>query len=345
MTIAIRGESAYSSREVQAEMVSIHMAPMQGLTDHFFREVYFNHFPGVDFTYSPFMILEKGGLRSRDARELEAGAKEGDRFTPQIAAAGAGEAERLTRLLVEQGVRRVNLNLGCPFPMLTKRRRGAGALPHPEQVADTIQAIYSVNADLRVSVKTRLGLESPRELDALVPIFNRYPLDAVIIHPRIGTEKYRGIPAWDELGVQGPKLTAQVIANGDIDTVDRGAHLLETFPFVSGIMMGRGLLRDPFLPARMKHIPLGDAEPVILRSFHDGLYAVHGKRLQSPDHLLSRMRELWRYFADSFPNPPKAYKSIKKSRTPAHYEDAVNRLFEELGKQQKEDEAAPLHLS
>lgn len=308
----------------------IHMAPLQGLTCHLYREAYFECFPGVDFTYSPFVMLQRGALRGRDERELEAGKAEGERFTPQIIAATPGEAASLTRTITDKGFNRLNLNLGCPFPMLTKRGRGAGLLPHPERVDDILEAIYAVSPGIRLSVKTRLGLESPREFDDIVPVLNRYPLSRVVIHPRIATQKYSGVPLWNEFEKQGTGLTALVIANGDITTRDRAAEVVELYPFIHGIMIGRGLLMDPLLPMRIRQLEMPASIESALRAFHDRLFEAYAGTGRSPAHLLDKMREHWRYFCQSFPMPHKAFKRIKKCRSVSAYHDHVDALFEGL---------------
>ncbi len=308
--------------------IHLEMAPMQGVTDAVFREAFDRFFGGIDETYSPFVLLERGGVRPRDRRELDAGREAGARFTPQIAAGTAAEAGRLRDLLARRGFRRLNLNFGCPFAMLTRKRRGAGALPHPGLVAELLEVLTSGEPPMVVSVKTRLGLLSADELGAVVPILNRYPLEKVILHPRVATQKYGGAPDWRAFGAVAEALDAPVIANGDILTPADARRIVTEHPRVRGLMIGRGLLMDPFLPMRIKGLPLPDRPGAVLEAFHDGVYAALEARL-APPHLLHRMTGFWSYYAESFPRGRKLYKAIRKAKRISVYREVVAGAFQE----------------
>ena len=306
--------------------VRIEAAPMQGYTDGIFRSVYAQCFPGaVDRAYTPFLDLERGDLRPRDRRELAVAAGEAFEVTPQIVAASPEQAVALQAFVSAAGFDAINLNLGCPYPMVTRRRKGAGALPHPALVESLLGALFE-GAPMRVSIKSRLGLQSPREFEALIPILNRFALEKVILHPRTATQLYDGAPNWDAFADYGRALTAPVIANGDIRSAADAARILERFPFIDGIMAGRGILCDPLLPFRIRGLPISDA-PGMLKTFHDRLLAAdEGGR--SPSHLLDKMTAFWRYFSAAFPCPDKAYKKIKKSKTLNAYRANVEEVFE-----------------
>ena len=304
----------------------LEMAPMQGFTDHLFRDAYRRYFSGIDGTYSPFILLERGGIRRRDDRELAAGRDEGEAFVPQIAAGSAEEARQLKTALCRAGFQRVNLNLGCPYPMLTKKRRGAGALPHPTLVSDILTVLGEEMPKMVVSVKTRLGMTDADELAAVIPVLNRFDLEKIILHPRVAAQQYSGAPDWRRFDRYGRALNAPVIANGDIDTPAAARNILHDHPFAKGLMLGRGLLMDPFLPMRIREIPLPTAPGAALRGFHDHLFCAYEARL-SPPHLLHRMTAFWSYFAASFPRGKKIYKAVKKSKHIEAYHAVVEAAF------------------
>jgi tRNA-dihydrouridine synthase B len=310
-----------SSRQIQIEM-----APMQGFTSEIYRRAYLKYFRGISHTYSPFITLARGSIRSRDRRELEAGQDSGAEFTPQIIAATGSEATDLVKIVIESGFERVNLNLGCPFPMVTKRRRGAGLLEHPEQLRHVLESIFNASETLHVSVKTRLGYRDSKEFQELITVFNDFPLKKIIVHPRIGTQKYGGEPNWDDFERLAPCLEAPVVANGDIETAADAQRLLSRFPFVTGLMIGRGLLRDPLLPSRIMGMDPPPNKLNTLRDFHDEIWASHIQQGLSPVHLLDRMKAFWSYFAFSFENPHKVFKKIKKCRDAGRYVEIVKQV-------------------
>ena len=303
------------------------MAPMQGLAGHIFRSVYLSIFEGVDHSYCPFVRLRGGQFSTRDHQELVAGLSVGDDFTPQIIAARPSEARSLCERLAEHGHRRVNLNLGCPAPMETKRKKGAGLLPYPDDVEKLLETLCRFEPTLAVSVKTRLGLSLKGEFSALVPVFNRFPLRAVIVHPRTAKQMYSGAVAWEDFGQQARLLTMPVIANGDMRTLHDAQNVLEAFPWIAGLMIGRGLLRDPFLPAAIKGLDLPSPRADTLRRFHHKLLEAYERSGMSPGHILDKMRELWKYLAYSFEDAPKVARRCKKVRSIDGLQDLVNALI------------------
>jgi tRNA-dihydrouridine synthase B len=304
----------------------IEMAPMQGLAGHLFRAVYLSIFEGVDHSYCPFVRLRGGQFSTRDHKELEAGLSVGDSFTPQIIAASPSEVRALCERLAEYGHRRVNLNLGCPAPMETKRKKGAGLLPFPDEVEKMLETLCRFEPTLEVSVKTRLGLRLKGEFSALVPVFNRFPLSALIVHPRTAKQMYSGAVAWEYFGQQARLLTMPVIANGDMRTLYDALNVLEAFPWIAGLMIGRGLLRDPFLPATIKELELPSQRADTLRHFHDKLLEAYERSGMSPGHILDKMRELWKHLAYSFEDAPKVARRFKKVRSIEGLQDLANSL-------------------
>ena len=180
---------------------------------------------------------------------------------------------------------------------------------------------------MRVSVKTRLGLLKTEEFEALIPVLNRFPLEKVILHPRTATQMYKGAPDWTAFAAYGSALAAPVIANGDIFSAADAVRAQQEYPFISGVMVGRGMLQDPFLPRRIRGRPLPEEPCRVLKEFHDRLFAAH-KGSRAPSHLLDKMVAFWRYFSAVFPDRDKVYKKIRKAKTLSAYRACVETLFE-----------------
>ncbi len=200
-------------------------------------------------------------------------------------------------------------------------------LPFPERVEHFLKAAIPRLAG-RLSIKTRLGRHHPEEIQSLIPIFNRYPLLEVIIHPRTGVQMYTGHPDLEAFGACIDQLAHPVVYNGDIKRRNDFHRLAERFPAAAGWMMGRGVIANPFLPGEIKSAAGAGGNPVErFHRFHDDLFERYRIRLHGPGHLLNRMKGFWGYFPKCFRDSDKGRKRILKARSLAHYRDAVRRFF------------------
>ena len=82
---------------------------------------------------------------------------------------------------------------------------------------------------LPVSVKTRLGIESPEEFPPLLEIFNRYPMAELIIHPRVRRQFYKGMPDREAFALAA-RRDLPLVYNGDLFTAADCAALQAEYP-------------------------------------------------------------------------------------------------------------------
>jgi tRNA-dihydrouridine synthase len=306
--------------------LTICLAPLQGLTTFTFRNVYARFFSGCDRAMAPYVTTRPGkSLAAYKLKDLAPKNNHGLLLVPQLLSKETDEFIGLARALYDLGYAEINWNLGCPFPTAVQKKRGAGLLPHPELIGKFLDSVCGQIPN-RLSVKTRLGLAKADELLALMPVFNQYPLCEVIIHPRLGVQKYEGRPDLDAFGQCLALSRLPVAYNGDIRTVEDFARLAARFPSVDRWMLGRGVLADPFLPARIKKAPaLSPAEEKRkLREFHDALFAEFRHLLSGPGHVLDRMKGYWHYLAVSVPDSEHFLKAIRRTKKPEHYAALVN---------------------
>lgn len=306
----------------------IYMAPFQGITGQVFRACYAKHFQGVDSMYTPYFagINHGSRLSEKKKNELQSIFENGIRIIPQILSKDAEEIIRFAGILKNLGFEELNWNLGCPYPQVANKKRGSGMLTYPALVAEILEKVFT-EIKIGFSVKCRIGYFSPDEIDELVPVFNRFPLYELIIHPRIGKQLYSGTADSEKFAHIANQLRMPVVYNGDIFTVEDFIRLQNKFPSVTHWMIGRGILSDPFLPARIKGIELPLNPSLHLRRFVDDLYIQYRK--QSVDNLaiLGFMKEYWRYLSESFNDPHKILKKIKKTRSFDEYEETVAGIF------------------
>ncbi|MEN8247143.1 MAG: tRNA-dihydrouridine synthase family protein [Thermodesulfobacteriota bacterium] len=317
------------SIESSSHSHQLYMAPMKGFTDCVFRQVFAEHFHGFDLAITPFIASKRDcPVRRRHVRD--AWPENNTRLTvvPQILSKVASDFAAMANYLYDMGYDTVNWNLGCPSPMVASKKRGSGLLPHTNRIDAFLEDALTAMKG-RLSVKVRLGWETPADIFRLLPVLNRYPLEEVIIHPRTGRQAYEGgvdLAAF-EACLSYTKHT--VVYNGDIRTLADFQHVSRSFVDIDRWMIGRGFLADPFLPDTIKNgQDRIEGKIQRLQQFHEALFHAYAARLKGPSHLLKKMKGVWRYLALSFEPFDRTLKKMKKSTRPDQYLDLVNRFFE-----------------
>ncbi len=306
---------------------AVYMAPLQGLTDHTFRKVYPKHFDGIDRAYTPYFSINSKNMpsKSKVAKFLDAG-RESFEIIPQVLTTDAKAFSAFTELVSEMGITMVNLNMGCPFPVVTKKGKGAGMLPHPEKVDAFLEKIFAT-PKTAVSLKVRLGLESEKELFELIPVFNRYPVKEIIIHPRIGSEYYEGNPNRDLFAEAEAQLKPEVVYNGDIFSVEDYHAYSDRFPDNEKIMLGRGILQNPFLCEQLKGIQSSENPISRIKPYLDELIMALANDRTKGEKFPQGIKEFWWYLSKSFNHPGAVFDLIKVENTFEGYHTAVEKVF------------------
>jgi len=310
----------------------IYLAPIQGITDRIYRNLFPHYFKGVDLAIAPFISSAKRMKPGNNLlRDFYPGRNTGIPTIPQILSSSPDDFAVLANMLYDIGCGTVNWNLGCPFPMVRKKGRGAGMLCYPARVEAFMEkALPALKPAL--SIKLRLGLTCPDEVLELIPIFNRFPLTELIIHPRTGVQMYEGEVNLDVFGQCLTLSQHRIVYNGDIDSFEKYDLLAKRFGSVDRWMIGRGLIGDPFLAEKIK---FNTEKPChekikIMRTFHDHLFEEYLKVLSGPAHITNKMKEIWTYMGSFLENRKKILKKIRKTHHRDSYVDVVNKIFDEL---------------
>jgi tRNA-dihydrouridine synthase B len=306
---------------------SLCLAPMRGLTGRTYRSVHERHFGGFDRAFAPFIPTVKGErVKPRLLRDVEPDPTIRTPLVPQIIGRDPDDMLLLLRAFADLGYAGANWNLGCPWPQVTRKRRGSGLLPYPDMVCAILDRVMA-ETPIAFSVKLRLGKDDPAEICSLLPRLDAYPLSEVIIHPRTATQMYEGTADVEAFEGCLPLTRHTVCYNGDIFCRARFERLRARFPSVRHWMLGRGPLRDPFLPLRLRGASLTD-ESRRVRAFHDDLCAQYQELLGGGSPILGRMKELWSYLSCSFDHPERVFKLVRKTQRIVHYEEAVEQVFQ-----------------
>lgn len=305
-----------------------YLAPMEGITTYNFRRAYHKYYGGMDKYFTPFIGNRK--LNSRERNDILPEHNQGMRVVPQILANRPEDFLSIADAAVSYGYPAVNLNLGCPSGTVTARKRGAGFLSVPEELERFLDEIFD-KCSLRISIKTRIGVEDPEEWDRLSELFSRYPMEELIVHPRLLREGYGGRVHLEAFAAAAERLKMPLCYNGDLISLDGAGTeygtlgwLTSRLPSVDTVMVGRGILQRPgFLT--------GDFSADTLRAFHDEILEGYIQIMSGDTNTLYKMKELWTFMIQSFENPGKHLKKIRKAGSITEYRTAVDGIFRECG--------------
>lgn len=304
-----------------------YLAPMEGITGHIYRNVYEKYFHNIDKYFTPFIVPNQSlSLKTKELRDLLPENNEGLNVVPQILTNDAEGFILTANKLKQLGYDEINLNLGCPAGTVVSKKRGSGFLAYPDELDKFLDEIYKIS-DMKISIKTRLGKERPEEFYNLIEIYNKYPLEELIIHPRTREDFYGNIPNL-KMFKEALSLSKHPICyNGDIFTTKNYNDIVKEFPEIDKVMLGRGVLANPGLIGEIRENNFISKE--VLKEFHDEIFENYTILLNEDKNAMYRMKELWGYMSHIFTDNKKYYKKIKKAQKAKDYREAVSRLFEE----------------
>lgn len=303
-------------------------APLDGITRSVFRRVWHRRFGGADRIFVPFFSPTHHHIvTSRDLREITREGAEDLPLVPQVMTRLAPDFLWAAEVLEDLGYTEVNLNLGCPSGTVTAKGKGSGFLARPEELDAFFEAVFT-SVRLPVSVKTRLGYQTPEEFPRLLEIFNRYPIACLTIHARVRPEKYKGPLHLDVFGEALRSSRNPVCYNGDLDTAADVEGIGSRFPALEAVMIGRGGVADPALFRKLRGGPAATREE--LQAFTQELYREYQAFYGQTGTAAQRMREVWFYLIHLFADADRLNRPMRRFRTPGEYEAAEAAIFQEL---------------
>jgi tRNA-dihydrouridine synthase len=235
------------------------LAPMQDVTDRPFwklmagyggPDVYFTEY----FRVHPTSNLDRTILKSITKNPT------GRPAVAQMIGNDIPSLVRTARELQQYPIAAVDLNLGCPAPVVYRKCAGGGLLRHPAQI-DAILGALRDAVRIRFSVKTRIGFDSPSVFDDLLPIFAKHSLDLLTVHGRTVKEMYRSEVHYEYIARAVRAVSCPVLANGNVYSAAKGAEVLAATG-ARGLMIGRGAIRNPWIFRQFRQHQRG--EPLFL---------------------------------------------------------------------------------
>jgi len=309
--------------------MNLFLAPIQGVTIACYRNAFARFFGGIDAYYAPFIatadmkkvshLLLKDISPERNDTEIK--------IIPQILSNNGTDFRLFSSAIVDMGYNEINWNIGCPFPMVSNKKRGSGILPYPDMIKKFLD-IACADSSYSLTVKMRLGLDDSEDGKRVIEVLNEYPLGGVIIHARTGKQMYTGNVDLNSFEALASACKHEVTYNGDIFTYADFMSISQRFPSIKNFMLGRGALRDPFLPSVIKGQVIPTANKLsMIRPFHDEVFNYYKNILSGEKHLCDKMKEFWVYMSVHTDTDGKIMKKIKKCSTYAGYLEATNQIL------------------
>lgn len=313
--------------------MKLEMAPLEGITTYVYRNAHARFFGKMDKYYTPFLSLHKEKeFNHKERQEILPEHNEGLCVVPQVLTNSAEDFLRAAEKLKALGYEEININAGCPSGTVTTKAKGAGMLDDPMRLDKFLAEVFA-NSPVEISVKTRLGMDSADEWEDLLKIYNKYPLKELIIHARVRADFYQNVPNWEAFAHAVECSKNPICYNGDIFSLAHYHKLTDRFPALENVMLGRGLLANPFLSGEIygKDCDVKKSEEAWkrLQAFHDELYVEYSKLLSGDRSILFKMKELWTYMVHLWPDAEKHQKAIRKVKNCSEYEIYVKKMFRE----------------
>ncbi len=308
-----------------------YLAPIQGFTDFVYRRCHHQLFGIIDAFYIPYIAIGPGQkIRNSQLRDLLPENNVGVLVVPQVLCSNVDELRHMAGKVSQMGYSKINLNLGCPYPMATKRGRGTGLLENPEQLKQVLDALFS-EFDFQVSVKFRSGLTDEQTIRKQLYLLQKYPFKKLIFHPRTAKQLYKGTANRQLFAELSSTLEKPMVYNGDIQSIDDLSEIKDLAPAQNQWMIGRGLLSDPLLIHRLRGQVFEKQEELnLMQEFHQLILDAYRSTFQDDRQVLMKMKQFWSYFANQFPNSLKVYKPIKKASKLAKFLEVYPATFQNL---------------
>ena len=306
--------------------VKYYMAPLESVTTWIYRQAHAKIYGRLDKYFIPFLEPhEKRDFKTRELQEILPEHNENIYAVPQILTNRSEGFIKLAKALKDWGYEEINLNLGCPSKTVVTKGKGSGFLAKPKELERFLTEIFdALSGEVKISVKTRIGKEDPEEFPALLELFNKYPMEELIIHPRVQKDGYGNVPRLELYELAEKQSVNPLCYNGDLYTREQIRNFAERFPGTERLMFGRGFLRDPGLLYNEGKDPKDIFEK--FWAFHDLVYEGYQERNMGDRNVLFKMKELWSYQVYQFSEPERLFKTFKKVQDCNEYEQMIRNL-------------------
>jgi tRNA-dihydrouridine synthase len=231
------------------------LAPMQDVTDLPFWKL-MAAYGGADVYYTEYFRVHSTSHLEKWILESITKNPTGKPVIAQMIGNDVPSLVRAAKELQQYPIAAVDLNLGCPAPIVYRKCAGGGLLREPKRV-DAILGALRDAVKIKFTVKTRIGFDSPAVFEELLPIFARHSLDLLTVHGRTVLEMYRSEVHYDYIARAVDVVPCPVLANGNVYSADKAREVLAVTR-ARGLMIGRGVIRNPWLFRQIREHQRGE---------------------------------------------------------------------------------------
>lgn len=242
------------------------LAPMQDVTDLEFWEL-MSRYGGPDLYFTEYFRVHETSHLEKDILRSITNNPTGKPAIAQMIGNDVDSLVRAAKELQQYPVAAVDLNLGCPAPIVYKKCAGGGLLREPERINRILGNLRDA-ITVRFTVKTRIGFDDRAVFDELLPIFAKHSLDLLTVHGRTVKEMYRSAVRYDYIARAVDMMDCPVLANGNVYSAEKAEFVLKETS-ACGLMIGRGVIRNPWMFTQIRQRL--DGKPLFVPTGRDAL--------------------------------------------------------------------------
>ena len=301
------------------------LAPLQTYTDFHFRNAIHAVYGGIDKYYAPYLKLNNDGTIKKTPKiDILPENNALTKIIPQLMACNSEEFFVMSHYISDLGYTEINWNMGCPYPMVTRKSMGAGILNQPDELFRMLDTIYP-KLKLKLGLKMRMGMDDTKEILELLPRLNDYPLTEIIIHARNAKQLYTGVCDVNQFKNCIKLSKHTLVYNGDIIDLETFQHLQKELPSISNWFIGRGALMNPMLFNELKTNRVFDEYEYTRKIVELSEYLVTSLTTHKKDkgYALTKMKAYWEYLAMGIPNGKNYFRKLKKMNSIIDFMDYV----------------------
>lgn len=296
------------------------LAPMQDVTDGAFWQL-MHRYGGADVYWTEYFRVH---AVSRLEKWIVESIEQNTTGRPVIAQMIGNDIPSLVRTakeLQQLPVAAIDLNLGCPAPIVYKKCAGGGLLREPQRIDSILGALRDA-VSIKFTVKTRVGFAATDEFDGLLPIFAKHSIDLLTVHARTVVQMYRLPVHYDLIRRAAEAMPCPVVANGHVYSADQAIEVLAATK-AHGLMIGRGVIRSPWLFNQIRQ-RLRD-EPVTVptgREVLDYITALWESQasFDAPEKIqVERMKKFMNYLGEGVSTNGQFLHRIRRAETKANF--------------------------
>jgi|694.fasta_scaffold131640_3 tRNA-dihydrouridine synthase C len=294
---------------IRQDQNALVLAPMEGITDAPMRALQ-GEWSAFSFAVSEYQRVA-GQPIPEHVFEREVPELLTDSLTPSglmvyVQILG-GDPDRMAQSAVtacETGAKAIDINFGCPAPIVNRNDGGAALLQFPDRIFEVTKAVRdAVPADIPVSAKLRLGWDSTDAIYKNAEMAQKAGADWITVHARTKMQGYNPPVSWPHIGEVRRNASVPVVANGDIWNID-DFHQCQEETGCNHFMIGRGAIANPLLPVQIAKelgiyygttLPDHDWDSLLRTLMH---YTVHFGQ-GTKNRMLMRMKQ-WVRIAERF---------------------------------------------